>query len=82
MPYVGQVVHYFSHGSPVREDGTQEYSRECRAAIVTAVHGPDASGEVVSVAVLNPEGMFFKQRIPQGNVSDDFGGTWHWRQHA
>ena len=36
-PSVGRVVHYVSHGTPVREDGTQAFTAQCRAAIVTAV---------------------------------------------
>jgi hypothetical protein len=81
-PSVGRIVHYRSHGTPLREDGTRAYEMECRAAIVTATHGPDASGEVVSLAVFNPEGMFFSQRLPQGDVASDFGGTWHWPERV
>ena len=36
-PSVGRVVHYVSHGTPVRADGTQAFTAECRAAIVTEV---------------------------------------------
>lgn len=36
-PSVGRIVHCVSHGSPVREDGTQAYASKCRAAIVTDV---------------------------------------------
>lgn len=36
-PSVGRIVHYVSHGTPVREDGTQAFPSVCRAAIVTEV---------------------------------------------
>lgn len=36
-PSVGRIVHYVSHGTPVRNDGTQAYTSECRAAIVTGI---------------------------------------------
>ena len=91
-PSVGRIVHYVSHGTPPREDGSQAYVSECRAAIVTAV-GPEASesGQCVSLAVLNPTGMFFNEHVCQheGDTGRDAsgveipatsyrGGTWHW----
>ena len=36
-PSVGRIVHYVSHGTPLRPDGTQAYSSVCRAAMVTEV---------------------------------------------
>jgi hypothetical protein len=37
-PTVGRVVHYYySHGSPVRSDGSQRYPSRPRAAIITDV---------------------------------------------
>lgn len=75
-PSVGHIVHYQSYGTP-----GGEYPSVCRAAIVTAVHGPDASGEVASLAVLNPEGMFFNQHVPQGDPGHT-GGTWHWPERV
>jgi len=36
-PSVGRVVHYVSHGTPVREDGSQAYQSVCRAAVITEV---------------------------------------------
>ncbi|MDT3395427.1 hypothetical protein RKE29_01970 [Streptomyces sp. B1866] len=36
-PSVGRIVHYVSHGTPVREDGSQAHPPACRAAIVTEV---------------------------------------------
>jgi len=75
-PSVGRIVHYQSYGTP-----GGEYESVCRAAVVTEVHGPDTSGEVVSLAVLNPEGMFFKARMPQGDPGHT-GGTWHWPERV
>lgn len=78
VPSVGRIVHYTSYGTP-----GGEYTKECRAAVVTAVHGEDASGQVVSLAVLNPEGMFFSQRLPQGDpLPGGTGGTWHWPERV
>jgi hypothetical protein len=36
-PAVGRICHYVSHGSPVREDGTQAYTPQCRAAVIAEV---------------------------------------------
>jgi hypothetical protein len=68
-PRVTDLVHYVSHGSPVRADGSQAYKSVCRAAIVTG--GPHlvsgtfdtGGGEALSLCVLNPEGMFFNQHV-------------------
>ncbi|MFD5631575.1 hypothetical protein [Streptomyces sp. NPDC127072] len=71
-PSVGRIVHYVSYGTP-----GGEYASQCRAAIVTAV--PAGSG--VSLAVLNPEGMFFNQNCPQyepDGAGMPPGGSWHW----
>jgi hypothetical protein len=66
--YIGQTVHYLSYGTP-----GGEFGQECRAAIITAV---DAEAETVSLAVLNPTGIFLN-----GGIRADFdlsaGGTWH-----
>lgn len=80
-PSVGRHVHYVSHGTPVRDDGGQAFTRQCRAAIVTQTHGPDASGDVVSLAVLNPDGMFFPREITR-DESRTVGGTWHWPERT
>ncbi|MFD8226857.1 hypothetical protein ACFV16_22095 [Streptomyces massasporeus] len=83
-PSVGRAVHYVSHGTPVREDGTQAYTAQCRAAVVTAVDpAPDAGpGDVfVSLAVLNPTGLFFDQFVLQ-DEDDHAGGTWHFPERV
>jgi len=82
-PSVGRIVHYVSYGTP-----GGEYPKACRAAVVTETHGPDASGEVVSLAVLNPGGLFFAQRCAQGDELTGehppgaYGGTWHWPERV
>jgi hypothetical protein len=73
-PSVGRVVHYVSYGTP-----GGEYASECRAAVITeTVPIARGSAEVgVSLAVLNPAGMFFNRNVPQDEDSHA-GGTWHW----
>ncbi|MCX4470470.1 hypothetical protein OOK41_09140 [Micromonospora sp. NBC_01655] len=87
MPSVGRIVHYVSHGTPPRSDGTQAFASECRAAIVTevTVH-PDADG-TVGLAVLNPTGMFFNREVPHAEDkaagdAEHPGGTWHWPERV
>ena len=82
-PSVGRVVHYVSYGTP-----GGEYPKKCRAAVVTETHGKDASGQVVSLAVLNPTGVLFATRCGQGDeLHGDhspgaYGGTWHWPERV
>lgn len=88
-PRVGDIVHYVAHGTPPRPDGSQDYPSVCRAAIVTAV---DTYTGHLSLAVLNPTGMFFNQAVAHaaGDSSDNApgarchtggraypGGSWH-----
>lgn len=78
-PTVGRIVHYVSHGTPVREDGTQAFAPQCRAAIVTEVD--EAESHRVGLTVLNPSGMFFHPLSSGGcmaDFSENQGGTWHW----
>lgn len=91
VPSVGRVVHYVSHGTPVREDGTQAFTKQCRAAIVTEV-GEWPEGKTsdearrniavpVGLAVFNPAGMFFHPLAAGGCMQSELGhegGTWHW----
>lgn len=75
MPVIGQMVHYVSHGTP-----GGEYGRECRAAVVTAVHDKDpvpAHGvPYADLCVLNPTGQFFSQGAGfDGGKPDAAGGT-------
>lgn len=84
QPTVGRIVHYVSYGTP-----GGEYTPQCRAAVVTAVHPSEGGGslanvngsEEVSLAVLNPEGMFFNQRCRHSEGART-GGTWHWPERA
>jgi hypothetical protein len=81
-PSVGRIVHYVSFGTP-----GGEYSSECRAAVITGIHGAVADGAPdwdqgdVHLAVLNPEGMFFNKYV---NHDEDAktGGTWHWPERV
>lgn len=86
QPTVGRTVHYVSHGTPVRADGTQAYPSVCRAAIVTEVGpGSDPNGigatDDASLAVLNPTGMFFNRGCAHDEDAKA-GGTWHWPERA
>ena len=71
-PSVGRIVHYVAYGTP-----KGEYLPEHRAAIITAIPDPNVeAGDMVSLCVLNPTGMFFNVAI----YHDESGtpGTWHW----
>lgn len=88
-PSVGRIVHYVSYGT-----SGGEYGSECRAAVITEVGRSvggaslaDAGGEGrVSLAVLNPTGMFFNQGCPYDEWdgtealkgAQPQGGSWHW----
>lgn len=89
-PSVGRIVHYVSYGTP-----GGEHKSECRAAIVTAVQpgGGKILPETISLAVLNPTGMFFNEDVPQdelpppdkivaGERTAHRGGTWHWPERT
>ena len=94
VPSVGQIVHYVSHGTPVREDGTQVYTRQCRAADITEVDR--APGWRVGLMVKNPTGLLWIPLAYDGSDYDSgegraayqvdwscdglhhHGGTWHW----
>ncbi len=79
-PSVGQIVHYTSYGTP-----GGEYKSECRAAIVTETSRHAELPDVISLCVLNPEGIFLNRGVPFGN-GDVPGsltpGTWHWPERA
>lgn len=92
VPSVGQIVHYQSFGTPVREDGTQAFTGKCRAAVVVDVYSADnphpdpevhteAEGaEWVALAVLNPTGMFFNDACHDELTKQ--GGTWHFPERV
>lgn len=91
VPVVGAAVHYVSFGTP-----GGEYKSECRAAIVTAVQagGGEIAPGTASLAVLNPTGMFFSEKVgcdpgPDEGIGTNLcggrlyrGGTWHWPERA
>ena len=76
-PSVGRVVHYVSHGTPPRADGSQAFASQCRAAIITEVADPNfGEGETtVGLCVLNPTGLFFHPLADGGSEfhGGDFG---------
>ena len=80
-PSVGRVVHYVSHGTPMRENGTQAFTSQCRAAIVTAVAGDTPSSQHVDLCVLNPTGLFFNEDCLH-DEDGHRGGTWHWPERV
>ncbi|KUL44698.1 hypothetical protein ADL22_12190 [Streptomyces sp. NRRL F-4489] len=77
QPTLGRIVHYRSHGTP---DG--QHPPHCRAAIVTETsQHQDTEGPVrISLAVLNPNGLYFNSGCPQDEEAQ-LGGTWHWPKH-
>lgn len=79
---VGDIVHYVSHGTPLREDGTQAYQSTCRAAIITSGNEPhpdryDDKPGPVALVVLNPTGMFFNENV-EYDPTRITHGTWHY----
>lgn len=72
-PSVGRIVHYVSYGTP-----GGEYTSKCRAAIVTDV--PESGSYLVSLAVLNPTGMFFNRDVPY--AASELAGSWHWPERV
>ncbi len=85
VPSIGRIVHYRSHGTPIRPDGSQAYTSQCRAAIITELTGETVhdGGACVSLCVLNPTGQFFNQHVCQDETADDRrGGTWHWPERV
>jgi hypothetical protein len=76
-PSIGRVVHYVSHGTPPRSDGSQAYTSVCRAAIVTEV----GENDIVGLAMFGDTGILFKP-LSDGGVhhqeNEQAGGSWHW----
>jgi len=86
QPSVGRAVHYVSHGTPVREDGTQTYVSACRAATITEVS--EENPGLIGISVTNPTGMFFHPlesggcRYDETGTDATSGGTWHWPERV
>lgn len=70
-PSIGRIVHYVAYGTP-----GGEFQPAHRAAIITEVHF-GSMDKVVSLAVLNPTGMFFNPTVVH-DEEEKRGGTWHW----
>src|SRR5258706_3498457 len=78
QPSVGRIVHYVSYGTP-----GGEYSRECRAAIITEVALPyepgsaeEARANEVGLFVANPAGLFLNRGVSlDEGKPDTMGGT-------
>lgn len=85
LPSVGRIVHYVSHRTPVGPDGAQQFTSECRAAIVTDVIECDQHDETsncsVGLAVLNPTGLVFNTVTPR-DEEEHAAGTWHWPERV
>jgi hypothetical protein len=90
-PTVGRMVHYVSHGTPPLADGSQAYKSECRAAVIAAIVDTGYLGtdprvleglpqDLVSLVVLNPEGIFFSDA--DYDEDGERGGSWHWPERA
>ena len=71
-PTVGRIVHYHALGSA---DGRFPVG-EVRAAIITSI--VDQENNIVSLAVLNPTGMYFNQSVTMGPD----GGQWSWPERV
>ena len=92
QPTVGRIVHYVSYGTPVRADGTQAFTSQCRAADVTEVDPADPNR--VGLMVKNPTGLFFHSLADGGCTYDEWdgtdavqgavpqGGSWHWPERT
>jgi hypothetical protein len=80
QPSVGRIVHYVSYGTPVHADGSQAYTSQCRAAIVAAVPEVSPHRGYADLAVLNPDGVFFKRS--EQDEDQHQGGTWHWPERV
>lgn len=65
-------MHYVSYGTP-----GGEYSSQCRAAIITAVHEVTQGSPIVGLTVMNPGGMFFSELVSYDETKKSCG-TWHW----
>lgn len=71
-PSIGRIVHYQSFGTP-----NGEYASLARAAIVTELCSPTAECQsMVSLAILNPTGMFFTSKVKYSE--DPTPGCWSW----
>jgi hypothetical protein len=80
-PSVVHSVHYVSHGTPVRDDGTQAYvygpdNPHPDPEIVAGVEG----SEWVALTVLNPKGWLCNDACHDETTK--LPGTWHWPERV
>lgn len=87
VPSEGRIVHYVSHGTPIKDDGTQAYISQCRAAVIAEVgQGPTPGMRIlnpgaqppVGLCVLNPTGLFFHPLADGGCDYDEGTGVADW----
>lgn len=78
-PSVARIVHYVAFGTP----GGEYPAGAHRAAIITEVHaeGAEAAVQAVSLCVLNPTGLFFREMVPY-DPTGERPGTWHWPERV
>lgn len=89
-PTVGRIVHYRSFGTPGGEYAPRcraaivtEVPTNDDLGITDAMLDDPETREmftgapVVSVAVVNPTGLFFDEHLPY-DEDGERGGTWHW----
>jgi hypothetical protein len=69
MKVTDPVVHYVQNSS-----GGPDYPQLCRNAIVT---GTSPSGDILSLAVFDPDGLRFRQDVYHAPPPDPGPGTWH-----
>jgi hypothetical protein len=67
-PTVGRIVHYQSYGTP-----GGEYGSYAHAAIITSTA---TEGNIVSLAVMNPTGVFFDPMVRYSETPK--AGCWSW----
>ncbi|GAA1281465.1 hypothetical protein [Saccharothrix xinjiangensis] len=72
-PSVSRIVHYVSHGTPPRADGSQAFTSECRAAVITEVDPQNPAR--IGICVFNPTGLFFHPLAAGGCTYDEGGET-------
>jgi hypothetical protein len=80
QPSVGRVVHYCAPGS-----GDGVYPQTCRAAIVAEViDSAPASVGLVTLMIINPTGIHFRERVSQdpGHPDGHTSYTWHWPERV
>lgn len=92
LPTIGCIVHYVSHGTPIREDGSQAFPSKCRAATIT--EASEETEGLIGISVTNPTGMFFHPLESGGCPYDEWdsttalegaapqGGSWHWPERV